>query len=107
MKYGGWGIDLLHDRKKNIPLCPLKCPLGPLLWRMYVCLDRTFLLHPNVAYIPVYTSFLYYISYCIMQEELYHEGSSPLHRPDHGGGIPVYPPNLHPWSPGVVSDMLL
>ena len=40
-----------------------------------------------------------------MQEELYHEGSSPLHRPDLGGGIPVYPPNLHPWSPGVVSGM--
>jgi len=39
-----------------------------------------------------------------MQEELYrdYDVSSP---PEHSGGIPVYPPNLHPWSPGVVSNL--
>ena len=41
-----------------------------------------------------------------MQEQLYHE-ASPHDRPEHAGGIPVYPPNLHPWSPGVVSIALL
>ena len=44
--------------------------------------------------------------YHLTQEELYHEASGPHDRPEHAGSIPVYPPNLHPWSPGVVSEIL-
>ena len=44
--------------------------------------------------------------YHLTQEELYHEASRPHDRPEQAGSIPVYPPNLHPWSPGVVSVIL-